>query len=166
MHTVYLALGSNIGNRHDNLCAALSMIENQIGHIMLQSDFITTAPQGFDSPNQFLNMVLSLHSNLTPTQILDITQDIERQLGRNHKSTNGIYHDRTIDIDILLYDDLHIKSPRLTIPHPRMTHRTFVMQPLTQIAPNLIIPGETQTTTQLLTQLNTTHKCQTDAQPQ
>lgn len=96
-------------------------------------------------------------SHLTPTQILDITQDIERQLGRNQKSTNGIYHDRTIDIDILLYDDLHIKSPRLTIPHPRMTHRTFVMQPLSQIAPNLIIPGETQTTTQLLTQLNTTH---------
>lgn len=81
----------------------------------------------------FLNAVVKVRTALSPFEILDITQDVEKSLGRKEKSSNGIYHDRVIDIDILLYDDINISTPRLVIPHPRMTQREFVMTPLAEI---------------------------------
>lgn len=154
MHTVYFSLGSNIGDRQENLQCAIDEIEKRIGRVACQSDMIVTEPQGFSSSHKFLNMAICVETTLSAMEILDITQDIERKLGRKQKSVDGIYHDRTIDIDILLYDDSSISSTRLTIPHPRLTQRLFVLQPLAQIAPDLIVPGKKQTIAALLARIS------------
>lgn len=130
---VYLGLGTNLGDKQKNLNDAIRMLENQVGEVEKVSSVIETEPEGFRSDNMFLNAVVKVRTALSPFEILDITQDVEKSLGRKEKSSNGIYHDRVIDIDILLYDDINISTPRLVIPHPRMTQREFVMTPLTEI---------------------------------
>ena len=132
-HTVYLALGSNMGDRRTMMQRAIDEIGKQIGTVERQSVFYETEPWGFDSPHRFLNACVCCTTVLTPRQLLAATQDIERRLGRTHKSEDGVYHDRVIDIDILLYDDLHIDEPDLKIPHPLMHERDFVMIPLREI---------------------------------
>lgn len=132
-HMVYLGLGTNLGDKQKNLNDAIRMLENQVGEVEKVSSVIETEPEGFRSDNMFLNAVVKVRTALSPFEILDITQDVEKSLGRKEKSSNGIYHDRVIDIDILLYDDINISTPRLVIPHPRMTQREFVMAPLTEI---------------------------------
>ena len=134
-HTVYLALGSNMGDRQAYLQRAVNEIEKQVGHVVRQSAFHVTKPVGFDSENLFVNAALCCVTSLTPHELLSVTQRIERQLGRRRKSKNGIYHDRVIDIDILLYDHRRITYPDLTIPHPLMWERDFVMTPLREIMP-------------------------------
>lgn len=114
---------------------AMTEIEKSVGHIVRQSAFYITEPWGFSSPNSFLNACICCQTTLSPRQLLAETQQIERQLGRTAKSTDGIYHDRVIDIDILMYDDLHIDDPDLKIPHPLMHEREFVMKPLAEILP-------------------------------
>ena len=150
MHTVFLSLGSNLGDREANLMGAIDKIKNRIGPIREQSDFFVTNPEGFESDNLFLNAALKVETALTPDNLLLATQAIERELGREQKSVNGIYHDRPIDIDILLIDDLQIDTPSLTVPHPRMLDRLFVLQPLAQIAPTLTVPGTNCQISQLL----------------
>ena len=125
-HCVYLALGSNMGDRHAIMSRAIDEIGRLIGVVERRSVFLETEPWGFDSPNWFLNACVRCRTTLTPREVLATTQDIERQLGRKSKSTDGQYHDRPIDIDILIYDDLHI-------PHPLMHERDFVMKPLREI---------------------------------
>lgn len=137
MSTLYLSLGTNLGDRRQNLKSALELIGSKVGTVVSASDIIETDPWGFESPNPFLNMVVKVETDLKPLEVLDVTQEIERQLGRATKSVNGEYHDRLIDIDILLYDDLVMDTPELTIPHPLMYERKFVMEPLAQIAPEL-----------------------------
>lgn len=132
-HMVYLGLGTNLGDKRKNLNDAIRMLENQVGEVEKVSSVIETEPEGFKSDNMFLNAVVKVRTALSPFEILDITQDVEKSLGRKEKSSNGIYHDRVIDIDILLYDDINISTPRLVIPHPRMTQREFVMTPLAEI---------------------------------
>lgn len=132
-HMVYLGLGTNLGDKQKNLNDAIRMLENQVGEVEKVSSVIETEPEGFKSDNLFLNAVVKVRTALSPFEILDITQDVEKSLGRKEKSSNGIYHDRVIDIDILLYDDINISTPRLVIPHPRMAQREFVMTPLTEI---------------------------------
>ena len=132
-HMVYLGLGTNLGDKRKNLNDAIRMLENQVGEVEKVSSVIETEPEGFKSDNMFLNAVVKVRTALSPFELLDITQDVEKSLGRKEKSSNGIYHDRVIDIDILLYDDINISTPRLVIPHPRMTQREFVMTPLTEI---------------------------------
>lgn len=132
-HMVYLGLGTNLGDKRKNLNDAIRMLENQVGEVEKVSSVIETEPEGFKSDNMFLNAVVKVRTALSPFEILNITQDVEKSLGRKEKSSNGIYHDRVIDIDILLYDDINISTPRLVIPHPRMTQREFVMTPLTEI---------------------------------
>lgn len=132
-HMVYLGLGTNLGDKQKNLNDAIRMLENQVGEVEKVSSVIETEPEGFRSDNMFLNAVVKVRTALSPFEILDITQDVEKSLGRKEKSSNGIYHDRVIDIDILLYDDINISTPRLVIPHPRMAQREFVMTPLTEI---------------------------------
>ncbi len=132
-HMVYLGLGTNLGDKRKNLNDAIRMLENQVGEVEKVSSVIETEPEGFKSDNMFLNAVVKVRTALSPFEILDITQDVEKSLGRKEKSSNGIYHDRVIDIDILLYDDINISTPRLVIPHPRMAQREFVMTPLTEI---------------------------------
>ena len=133
MVNCYLSLGTNLGNREENLQKACELIEQQVGHIAKSSSIIETKPQGFISKNDFLNMCLEVETRLKPFQLLAVTQGIERQMGRLQKSKDGHYHDRIIDIDILLYGDEKINSKTLTIPHPRMKERDFVMIPLKEI---------------------------------
>ena len=133
MHTVYLSLGTNLGNKEQNLNTAISRIGESVGKVLRTSSYLATEPWGFDSENTFLNAALCVETKLAPEQLLAATQLIEREMGRREKSVNAVYHDRIIDIDILLYDDIHITTPTLTIPHPLMQQRDFVMIPLKEI---------------------------------
>lgn len=134
-HTVYLSLGSNIGNRKRAMHDSIEMISQIIGPIERQSSLIETEPWGFETPNKFINCCVRVSTTLAPRQLLEATQKIEHMLGRVGKSVDGIYHDRAIDIDILLYDDLKVDEPDLKIPHPLMNERDFVMKPLKEIMP-------------------------------
>ena len=133
MHTVYLSLGSNLGDRKATMRRAIGLLNERAGSVDRQSSFIETEPWGFESTNKFLNMCVRLLTTLSPEQLLLATKQIERELGRTQKSVNGQYHDRPIDIDILMYDDVHLDSDDLTLPHPQMQEREFVMKPLREI---------------------------------
>lgn len=130
---LYLSLGSNLGDREQMLHRAIELIGERIGTVQRVSSFIETEPWGFQSEHPFLNAACMVLTTLSPEQCLKETQKIERELGRTKKSKNGIYHDRPIDIDLLLYDDLKLSTPKLTLPHPHMYERDFVMIPLREI---------------------------------
>ena len=138
-HHVYLGLGSNLGQKEDNIQRAITLINEQIGTVVRQSALFYSKPWGFESENQFVNAVILVTTTLTPRQVLKATQRIERQLGKTkahateRTSPFTKYHDRPIDIDILLYDNLHLDTPQLKIPHPLMQERDFVMIPLREI---------------------------------
>ena len=133
IHTVYLGLGSNLGNREENLRGALFEIASSVGVVEAVSSFIVTEPWGFESAHTFVNAVCRVQTHLSPMEVLDMTQAIERNLGRTKKSVDGVYSDRLIDIDILLYDDWKVDTPRLVIPHPLMAQRDFVKIPLAEL---------------------------------
>ena len=133
LHHVYFSLGSNIGNRKRLIREAIAMLNERVGEVERQSSLMETEPWGFDSPNKFINACVCCVTTLSPRQLLAITQHIERELGRTQKTQDGQYHDRIIDIDILLYDDIHVNDPDLVIPHPHMRERAFVMEPLREI---------------------------------
>ena len=127
-----------MGDRAENLTRAVALISEQVGTVLACSSFMETAPWGFTSDNHFLNAVLAVDTALSPHELLRITQSIERELGRLHKTIDGNYSDRIIDIDILLYEDLTIVSEELTIPHPYILMRDFVYLPLGEIAPEVL----------------------------
>lgn len=133
MHKLYIGLGSNLGNKEEMLHRALELINKNIGSVLRVSSFMESEPWGFQSENTFLNAACLVETTFTPLQCLRETQKIERLLGRTKKSKNGIYHDRPIDLDLLLYDDLKINTPKLVLPHPLMQERDFVMIPLREI---------------------------------
>ena len=112
-HVLYLALGTNLGDRRANLLRALDLIGKRIGQVVRTSSFLQTEPWGFSSTNTFLNAACMVHTTLEPMQCLECTQQIEREMGRTQKSVHGVYADRVIDIDLLTYDDLHIVTPQL-----------------------------------------------------
>lgn len=138
-HRVYLGLGSNLGDRRKNISLAVELIGRRVGAVLRQSTLIETEPWGFESENWFLNGVVLCKTELSPREVLEETQLIERVLWRTRKTfippapEAPIYADRTIDIDILLYDDLTVDEPDLKIPHPLMAQRDFVMIPLAEI---------------------------------
>ena len=132
-HAVFLGLGTNLGEKETNILNALEEIKRRIGEITSLSSFYASEPVGFESENLFLNAVCCVQTQLSPYEVLSVTQEIERYLGRTQKSINRQYHDRTMDIDILLYDNLCMNTPELTIPHPFMKDRDFVMTPLKEI---------------------------------
>ena len=134
MAIVYLGLGTNIGNRRGNLVKAAALLAERVGDILALSGSMETEPWGFESENLFLNAAIKMETPLTPDELLSATQAIEREMGREKKS-DGTYHDRVIDIDILLYDNRVIEHPGLIVPHPLMQERLFVMAPLAEIAP-------------------------------
>ncbi len=138
--TIYLGLGTNQGNKEENIRGAIEELSHLLGTPTAVATIIETEPWGFQSDNSFLNTVVAFKSTLAPEEILKATQEIERRLGRTKKSIDGHYSDRPIDIDILLYGSRVIESPQLTIPHPLLHKRLFVLQPLAQIAPGLIHP--------------------------
>ena len=145
MAKVYLGLGTNLGDKEQNLRDAVQKIEEQVGKIVSLSAFYVTAPWGFSSDNSFLNAAVCVVTKLSPLEVLQETQMIEKELGRTQKSVNRMYSDRLIDIDLLLYEDLVLSvisasGVELTLPHPLMTERDFVMKPLAEIAPGLVHP--------------------------
>jgi len=129
---ILLSLGTNLGDKQANLNEAIRQIA-RFATITMQSSIIETAPWGFDSQNTFLNMVIAIETTLSPLQLLDATQQIEREMGRTEKSENGIYHDRIIDIDIITYNKTKMDTPELTLPHPRAHLRDFVLVPLREL---------------------------------
>lgn len=137
---VYLALGSNLGDKQKNIEEALDKIEERIGNITSLSAFHLTAPVGFQSENIFVNCVCEVATTIEIQRLFAITQDIEKEIGRTEKSINGQYADRKIDIDLILAGDTIIDTPELTIPHPRFHTRSFVVEPLYEIAPDVIHP--------------------------
>ena len=133
MHRVYLGIGANLGDREDNIASAIKKIGELIGSVVRQSALYETEPWGFESDHQFINAAVAVDTTLTPHEVLAATQGIERALGRTVKSADGVYHDRPIDIDILLYDDITVDDDDLKIPHPHLYERDFVMRPLNEI---------------------------------
>lgn len=131
--TVYLSLGTNLGDKEHNITEAINKIKELVGDVVRQSALYATKPWGFESENDFINAAVCVETKLSPRELLDTTQKIERSMGRTRKSENGKYHDRLIDIDILLYGDEHIDEPDLKVPHPLMAERDFVMKPLSEI---------------------------------
>lgn len=119
---------------------AAEEIEKRIGKVASLSAFYATEPWGFSSDNTFLNAAVGVETSLTPLEVLAVTQAIEREMGRTHKSAGGAYSDRVIDIDLLLYADLVMDTPALQLPHPLMHERLFVMEPLAEIAPAVVHP--------------------------
>ena len=131
--TYYLNIGSNLDDREGNLWAADLRLSLDLGLVVARSSIVESEPWGFESDNVFMNAVALFRTTLSPRELLVATQAIERELGREHKSVEGHYADRPIDIDILLYGDQVVDEPDLTIPHPRMKERPFVMQPLSEL---------------------------------
>lgn len=140
MPKLYLSLGSNEGDREMLLRSAIDAIGRLIGPVDGISPLVETEPWGFESPHPFVNAALSVETSLPAVDVLERTQSIERQLGRRRKSIAGRYEDRPIDIDLLLYGDLVLTSERLTLPHPLLPERLFVLEPLAEIAPQILHP--------------------------
>lgn len=134
---LFLSIGTNLGHREANIHHALRLLDAKVGTQLACSSFYRSEPQGFISDNEFVNIVVAYETDYTLEELLLLTQQIERDLGRTQKSVNGIYHDRIIDIDLLLAKDgdcfLEHHSPTLTIPHPRMHERDFVTIPLQEV---------------------------------
>lgn len=136
-HTVFLALGGNLGNREQLLSSALSALQITVGALQRQSSIYETAAWGHTTQPNFLNQVVCLTTDLSPMEVLLAIQQIESSLGRVRQEHWGA---RTMDIDILLYDDLVMQTPLLNIPHPYMAQRRFVLAPLAEIANDYLHP--------------------------
>lgn len=130
---IYLNIGSNLGNREENLLRAIVLLSAGTGGCAVSS-VVESDPWGFESGNRFLNVGVMLRCDMDPFDLLEFTQGIEKQMGSNtHRDANGNYVDRLVDIDIIEIDGVEINTPQLTVPHPRMHERDFVMKPLEQL---------------------------------
>ena len=137
---IVLAFGSNLGDREEYILAAYRLLEEELGELIKKSSFIETSPWGFESENSFINSVAEFETKKTPFEALEICNKIEKELGRERNPEYIGYQNRTIDIDILFYEDIVLDSPTLKIPHPLIAERDFVLIPLKEILPNLIHP--------------------------
>lgn len=141
---IYFGIGTNLGDREQNLRTALQLLHERVGECIACSSVYRSAPQGFVSENEFANIVAVCQTIHSPEEVLLITQQIEREMGRTEKSVNGVYHDRVIDIDLLqargdqANEAIRRSVERLTLPHPRMQERDFVMIPLREVEAILI----------------------------
>lgn len=152
MNTVYLSLGSNLGDRFQSIRSAISLISQQAGNVTKTSSFYESEPLGFSSTEYFINVCIELHTHFSSEELLRKTQIIEHELGRKEKSMNSIYQSRIIDIDIIFFNQECIRSNELIVPHPRYYERNFVLIPLVEIAPEIIDPTSQQTIHTILMQ--------------
>ncbi|NDW08682.1 2-amino-4-hydroxy-6-hydroxymethyldihydropteridine diphosphokinase [Dysgonomonas sp. 520] len=150
-HDVYLGLGTNLGDKKNNISRAISNIENKIGEVVSVSGLYETDPQGFNSDNMFINAACHVRTAMSAEEVLFATQEIEKKMGRTLKSVNRVYSDRIIDIDILMYDDLVYESDILVLPHPHLHERDFVITPLSDIASSVLHPVLKKTIEELKT---------------
>ena len=172
MATAYLGLGTNVGNKRGNLVTAAALLAERVGDVLALSDMYETEPWGFESDNTFLNAVIVMTTELSPMELLDSLiarpswiesnqQHVKKyntievneiEMGRIEKS-DGVYHDRIIDIDLLMVDEQILHTERLTLPHPLMHKRSFVMEPLAEVAPLVKHPVFGKTMRELLSEL-------------
>ena len=145
-HLVYLSLGSNLGDRLENLQNAIRFL-NDIGEISRASSVYETDPWGYEDQPAFYNQVVLLETTYEPLELLRRIKQMEQKMGR---TPTFRYGPRMIDIDILLFDNILFSTPELTIPHPEMKNRAFVLAPLAEIEPFLSIPGEELTIKEIL----------------
>ncbi len=146
MATAYIGLGSNLGDRMAMLRKAIQRLET-LGRITAASSLYETEPVGYLEQPRFLNAVVMLETDLAPIDLLQTLLGIERDLGRLRSFPNA---PRTLDLDLLLVDDVVLDTPELTLPHPRLHERAFVLVPLAEIAPELVVPGSGKTLRELL----------------
>jgi 2-amino-4-hydroxy-6-hydroxymethyldihydropteridine diphosphokinase len=142
----YLSAGSNLGDRKQNLIHALNFLQKQTV-VRKVSSFFETEPVGYLNQPWFLNLAIEIETSLRPAELLSLCQDIEASCGRIRTFPNA---PRTLDLDILLFEDLVINERDLVIPHPRLQERRFVLEPLAQIAPEVMHPVLTKTIRSLL----------------
>lgn len=148
--TVYLALGSNVGKRAAHLQTALAGMPPKV-RPLVQSPIYETPPWGYTEQPAFLNMVIQAETELPPLELLKFLKDLEVEVGR---TPSFRYGPRQIDLDILFYDDLVLETPELSLPHPRLHERAFVLVPLADVAPNLRHPLLNQTIAEMLSRAN------------
>lgn len=146
MPTIYLNIGTNLGDRQENINKAISLIEKELNcTTSSRSEIFESEPWGFISRNPFYNICIALESDINPFRLLTVIKGIEKKMGGSvHRTPSGEYADRIIDIDIIAIDDLIIESPELTIPHPRLMEREFFLVPLKQVAPSWLHPSGKQ----------------------
>lgn len=150
MHTIYLALGTNLGNRRQNLRQALQLLPPQVQVIATSQLYETTPAYVLDQPN-FLNMALKGQTGLSPQALLNYLKQLEDKIGREKSVRFG---PRKIDLDIIFYDDLVLDAPDLQIPHPRLAERGFVLRPLADVGTEVLHPVLRRTVAELLADLS------------
>ena len=154
----YLNIGTNLGDRHANIAAAVAALEQRTRGAVHVSDAVETPAWGFSSPNDFLNVGVSLKSHIRPLDMLTLLKDIERTMGSSiHRDAAGNYADRIIDIDIVAIDEMVVDELDLQVPHRHLAQREFFLRPMAQLAPHWMHPLLHKSATQLLTDL-TTHQ--------
>ncbi len=154
MNLVYLSLGTNLGDRISNIDLAYAMISQSTGIIRQKSSLYETPPWGFESTSNFINTVVFLETDLDLEELFKSLKQIEKEIGRKKTPNFNTYEDRIIDIDILDFNGKISHSNELTVPHPRIEIRNFVLIPLAEIAPNWIHPLLKLTVNKLISNLN------------
>lgn len=167
MPTAYINIGSNMGDRRALIELAVARIIDAIeveksltaleavSTLLRRSDFVESEPWGYDSPYPFLNLGLAIETDIPPGALLDLLLGVEHSISpASHRTPSGGYTDRLIDIDLIAYGDLVVDTPRLTLPHPRMHLRDFVLRPMTQLAPEWRHPLSGLTSAEMLDRLS------------
>jgi 2-amino-4-hydroxy-6-hydroxymethyldihydropteridine diphosphokinase len=137
--TAYVGLGANLGDRRATIEQAVGLLREAGVEVLAVSSLRETDPVGFEDQPQFLNGAIAVETTLTARELLDLLLETERRLGRTRAGPR--FGPRTIDLDLLVYGDAELDEPGLTVPHPRLHERRFVLEPLAEIAPGLVVPG-------------------------
>ena len=155
MKLFIIGLGSNIGKREQIIMQAIALIGERVGTVEAQSSMYETRADGFESDNLFMNAVITVRSALEPHEVLSRTHQIELDLGcSTHRNADGSYCDRSLDIDLIACDDIVCHDDTLTLPHPRMHMRRFVLEPLCEMAPQWLHPILHRTASELLAEID------------